>query len=151
MTAQAHASQTNSSTKREKAIEEHSYPALMGKLPSLSLPCMYRKTNQPAIDPEGNIYHCLEHLGVPSYSVGNVCSGKMSFAKISGMAFMGDPLTMRNAVNAMSCLYAAEDARRTSCNAKTGTTRPIVLLTKNIFQKCCHTYTNASSKKDKNK
>lgn len=77
--------------KEKKAIEEHSYPALMGKLPSLSLPCMYRKTNQPAIDPEGNIYHCLEHLGVPSYSVGNVCSGKMSFAKISGMAFMGDP------------------------------------------------------------
>lgn len=74
-----------------EAMEQDLYPQLMGKLPGRSLPCMYRRTNQPAIDPEGNIYHCLEHLGKPSLRVGNVCKGTVSFAKIATMAFYGNP------------------------------------------------------------
>lgn len=74
-----------------EAMEQGRYPQLMGKLPGRSLPCMYRRTNQPAIDPEGNIYHCLEHLGRPSLRVGNICKGTMSFAKIAEMAFVGNP------------------------------------------------------------
>ena len=77
--------------RRITAIEQGSYPELMGKLPGHSLPCMYRRTNQPAIDPEGNIYHCLEHLGNPCFRVGNICDGTMSFSRIADMAFMGNP------------------------------------------------------------
>lgn len=77
--------------KRVRATEDGLYPELMAKLPGMSLPCMYRRTNQPAIDPQGNIYHCLEHLGMTGKSIGNICKGTMSFSKIADMAFMGDP------------------------------------------------------------
>lgn len=76
-----------------KATDEGQYPELMVKLPGKSLPCMYRCSNQPAIDPEGYIYRCLEHLGQPTLSIGNVTTGKVTFSKVADMAFRGDPFS----------------------------------------------------------
>ena len=74
-----------------RAVADGRYPVLMTCMPGRKLPCMYRCTNQPVIDPEGNIYRCLEHLGRKELSVGSIVSGKVSFGKVAGMAFMGDP------------------------------------------------------------
>lgn len=60
-------------------------------LPQLSLPCMYRSAGQYAIDPEGNIYRCLEHLGDKSKSVGNVVTGRMSLNALARTTFENDP------------------------------------------------------------
>lgn len=74
-----------------RAVADGRYPVLMTSMPGRKLPCMYRCTNQPVIDPEGNMYRCLEHLGRKELSVGCIVSGKVSFGKVAGMAFMGDP------------------------------------------------------------
>lgn len=74
-----------------KAVAEGKYAELMTRMPGRSTPCMYRCTNQPAIDPEGNVYRCLEHLGRKELSIGNIVEGKVAFGKMAAMAFMGDP------------------------------------------------------------
>lgn len=77
--------------KGAKAVADGKYKELMTSMPGKSLPCMYRCTNQPVIDPEGNVYRCLEHLGRKELSVGSIISGKVSFGRVAGMAFEGDP------------------------------------------------------------
>lgn len=77
--------------KGAEAVAEGRYPELMTKMPGKSLPCMYRCGNQPVIDPEGNIYRCLEHLGKRKMSIGNITDGKISFGKLADMTFFADP------------------------------------------------------------
>lgn len=60
-------------------------------LPQPSLPCMYRSAANYAIDPEGNIYHCLEHLGDRAKSMGNVATGRMSLNALARTAFENSP------------------------------------------------------------
>lgn len=60
-------------------------------LPRPSMPCMYRSAGQYAIDPEGNMYRCLEHLGNRSKRVGNVAKGQMSLEALARTAFEDDP------------------------------------------------------------
>lgn len=44
-----------------------------------------------AIDSQGNIYKCLEHLGAPNNKVGDLKSGTMSLAKLSHAMFAQNP------------------------------------------------------------
>ena len=74
-----------------KAVAEGKYAELMTAMPGKSLPCMYRCMGQPVIDPEGNVYRCLEHLGRKELSVGSIVSGKVSLGRVAEMMFMGDP------------------------------------------------------------
>ncbi len=57
----------------------------------LALPCMYRSENQFAIDPEGNIYKCIENLGNNHLSVGNILEKNISLTRLSEAAFEEDP------------------------------------------------------------
>jgi len=60
-------------------------------LPGLSMPCMYRSISSFAIDSQGNIYRCLEHLGNPSCRIGNLPEGKISLSKMAETTFENDP------------------------------------------------------------
>ncbi len=44
-----------------------------------------------AIDPAGNLYRCLEHLGRPEQRIGSVVDGKVSFSRLAETAFSTDP------------------------------------------------------------
>lgn len=56
-------------------------------LPGMSIPCMYKKPTSLAIDSRGFIYPCLELLGVPDKSVGNIVKGEISFSKQANLLF----------------------------------------------------------------
>lgn len=60
-------------------------------LPGAALPCMYRCRDVFAIDPAGDMYKCLEHLGNPRYRVGNLLEGKLSKTRIAQSFFEEDP------------------------------------------------------------
>lgn len=77
--------------KGAKAVAEGRYPELMTSMPGRSLPCMHRCASQPVIDPEGNVYCCLEHLGHREMSIGSIASGNVSLGKMADMFFEGDP------------------------------------------------------------
>lgn len=51
------------------------------------LTCMYKKPTSLAIDSRGFIYPCLELLGVPDKSVGNIVKGEISFSKQANLLF----------------------------------------------------------------
>lgn len=53
--------------------------------------CMFRCKSSLAIDSQGNIYKCLEHLGAPNNKVGDLKSGTMSLAKLSHAMFAQNP------------------------------------------------------------
>ena len=57
------------------------------RIPSLSNPCMYRASWYYAIDPEGNLYKCLEQLGSPSERVGSLNENFISLQRIGACAF----------------------------------------------------------------
>lgn len=44
-----------------------------------------------AIDSKGYIYRCLEHLGQPQHSIGNIVEYKVSLGKMAKMTFENDP------------------------------------------------------------
>lgn len=77
--------------RKKKYLQENKYPALIQQLPGLSLPCMYRSSNNMAIDSKGYIYRCLEHLGQPQHSIGNIVEYKVSLGKMAKMTFENDP------------------------------------------------------------
>ena len=56
-------------------------------IPRLSYPCMYRTSWHFAIDPEGNLYKCLEHLGDPTKRVGSLRDDWISMERLSKAAF----------------------------------------------------------------
>ncbi len=60
-------------------------------LPNLAQPCMYRCLKTFCIDPSGDMYKCLEHLGNPNYKIGNVLEKKISQRKIVMTTFQEDP------------------------------------------------------------
>lgn len=72
-------------------IENNKYPELLPGLPGLSLPCMHRSVGNYAIDSEGYVYKCLEYLGCPEKSVGNLSEGKIAFSKLASATFVEDP------------------------------------------------------------
>lgn len=74
-----------------RELKDQIYENFSPGLPLLSSPCMYRLPYILAIDSKGYIYHCLEHLGQPSLSIGNITIGKLSSMKLSNMAFSADP------------------------------------------------------------
>lgn len=75
----------------------------------------------------------------------------MSFAKISGMAFMGDPFDDEECRKCNVLPVCGGGCPQDIMQCKDRNNKTYCSSHKNIFQKCCHTYTNASSKKDKNK
>ena len=78
----------------EKDIKELTnpiYDKFTPGLPLLSSPCMYRIPMVLAIDSKGYMYHCLEQMGQPTLSVGNILSGKASLMQLSNMTFGEDP------------------------------------------------------------
>lgn len=72
-------------------LKENKYDVLIPRLPGLNLPCMFRTTNSFAIDSQGNIYKCLEYLGIPELKIGNVCEGQISFSKMANTVFGNSP------------------------------------------------------------
>jgi len=74
-----------------KNLQQGNRDARTPFLPGLSMPCMYRCISNLAIDPKGNIYRCLEHLGNPSCKIGNLLEGKISLTRMAEMTFGDDP------------------------------------------------------------
>lgn len=52
-------------------------------LPDTSLPCMHKTMSSYAIDAEGYLYKCLEHLGAPEEAVGSLAEGRLSISKLA--------------------------------------------------------------------
>lgn len=79
----------------ERIMKGHSDIAL----PNLSLPCMFRRISSFSIDSQGNIYHCLEHLGNPSCKIGNVNEGKISLSKLASNIMGDDPFADKDCLS----------------------------------------------------
>lgn len=52
-------------------------------LPDTSLPCMHKSIYTYAIDADGYLYKCMEHLGVPEEAVGSLTDGNLSITKLA--------------------------------------------------------------------
>lgn len=74
-----------------RELKDPIYEKFSPGLPLLSSPCMYRLPHTLAIDSKGYIYHCLEHMGQPTLSIGNITTGKLSSMQLANMAFAADP------------------------------------------------------------
>lgn len=74
-----------------RELKDPIYKHFCPGLPGLSLPCMYRLPYALAIDSKGYIYHCLEHMGNPSFCIGNITQGQVSSMKLANMTFAEDP------------------------------------------------------------
>lgn len=72
----------------DKLQEQRKYSV---KIPTLANPCMFRASWYFAIDPEGNLYKCIEQLGNPSKRVGSLKEDKISKYLIAMSAFQEDP------------------------------------------------------------
>jgi uncharacterized protein len=59
-------------------------------LPDTCLPCMHKTLASYAICPEGNLYKCMEHLGVPEEAVGSLANGKLSINKLANKLLGND-------------------------------------------------------------
>lgn len=81
-------------------------------LPGLNMPCMYKTPASLAIDSHGFIYPCLEYLGNPSKSIGNVI--KVSFLSQSKQTccLMIVCLTIKFVYPVMFFLFVEVDAPR---------------------------------------
>ncbi|WP_101690436.1 radical SAM/SPASM domain-containing protein [Dysgonomonas massiliensis] len=60
-------------------------------LPGIAPHCMFRNPKSFAIDPSGDMFKCIEHLGNPLYKVGNILHKNISLTKISQTTFEADP------------------------------------------------------------
>jgi len=74
-----------------KSFENKSKVCLQPALPGMSMPCMFRCKSSFAIDSQGYIYRCLEHLGVPETKVGDLNTGNLSITSMSKTAFLCNP------------------------------------------------------------
>lgn len=68
-------------------------------LPGISLPCMFRNDSYFAIDPNGDILKCIEHLGCTDNKIGSVATGKMSLSKLAATTFAEDPFLDEECIN----------------------------------------------------
>ena len=59
-------------------------------IPQLNFPCMFRSSWHFAIDPEGNVYKCLEHLGDRQKRVGSLREDWISLERIARAALEED-------------------------------------------------------------
>lgn len=75
----------------QEALKHQKTALIHPELPSIALPCMFRCKSSLAIDSQGNIYKCLEHLGAPNNKVGDLKSGTMSLAKLSHAMLAQNP------------------------------------------------------------
>lgn len=60
-------------------------------LPGIVPSCMYRNPTSFAIDPSGDMFKCLEHLGNSEYKVGNIKEKSVSLSKMAQATFGLDP------------------------------------------------------------
>lgn len=81
------------------ALQNKENTVVSPKLPSLAMPCMFRCKNSLAIDSEGHIYKCLEHLGLPNNRVGDLSTGTLSLNKLSETIFGHNPFESDECVN----------------------------------------------------
>lgn len=63
------------------------------KMPDIKGPCPLRKQGYYVISPDGNIYKCMEHLGITELALGNITDFKMSLPKRGRFSFSKNPLT----------------------------------------------------------
>lgn len=59
--------------------------------PSLAIPCMYRRKGFFAIDSNGDIFKCIEHLGDKTKKIGSVNEHSISLPALSKCTFENDP------------------------------------------------------------
>ncbi len=71
-------------------------------IPRIATPCMFRQSMSYAIDPQGNIYKCLELLGRKEYRVGNLSDGIISSSEVCNSLFTHDPFEDKECVE---CAY----------------------------------------------
>lgn len=81
------------------ALQNKENTVVSPKLPSLAMPCMFRRKNSLAIDSEGHIYKCLEHLGLPNNRVGDLSTSTLSLNKLSETIFGHNPFESDECVN----------------------------------------------------
>lgn len=81
------------------ALQNKENTVVSPKLPSLAMLCMFRCKNSLAIDSEGHIYKCLEHLGLPNNRVGDLSTGTLSLNKLSETIFGHNPFESDECVN----------------------------------------------------
>ena len=74
-----------------KAIQSPSDTCMQPLLPSIAKPCMFRCKSSLAIDSDGRIYKCLEHLGNPSLKIGDLSTGIVSNFKMAKTTFANSP------------------------------------------------------------
>lgn len=74
-----------------KSITEKTGKTRVPSFPKLTFPCMFRRKESYAIDSQGNIYKCLEHLGNPKCKIGNLKDGYISKKKIIETSFIHLP------------------------------------------------------------
>lgn len=75
----------------QKSITETNIKDLNIHLPKPVPSCMYRRTHAFAIDPDGNMYKCLEHLGNEKHRIGNIKNASLSISNIAQTTFECDP------------------------------------------------------------
>lgn len=61
------------------------------KIPTLAKPCMFRSSWYFAIDPQGNLYKCIEQIGNSSKRIGSLKDDAISRHSIAMSAFQEDP------------------------------------------------------------
>lgn len=62
-------------------------------LPSWNLPCMFRTKGSFAIGPNGDIFKCIEHLGIPENRVGSIKTQNLYLSKLCDCSLNYDPFS----------------------------------------------------------
>lgn len=65
---------------------------------SRSLPCMYKRDDSFAIDPQSFVYKCIEQLGDHKVEIGNLL-GKASLQKVANSFYQEDPFQDEECIN----------------------------------------------------
>lgn len=68
-------------------------------LPKMSQPCMYNTVGAYAITPDGEIYKCIEHVGNPQKSVGNILKENISLSGLATCMFKNNYLENTECMN----------------------------------------------------
>lgn len=118
-------------------IENNKYPELLPGLPGLSLPCMHRSVGNYAIDSEGYVYKCLEYLGCPEKSVGNLSEGKIAFSKLASATFVEDPFEDSVCRTCAVFLSAVGDAPLTESRREKDASSLVAVTTRTIWPTYC--------------
>ena len=82
-----------------KSFKGESGACAQPSLPDLAKPCMYRCKESLAIDSDGYIYRCLEHLGLPAAKVGDLSKGILSNTQMARTTFEDNPFDSSECTN----------------------------------------------------